>query len=82
MDNNANDAEFLLDSGATHTIVSSKKWFTSFSKDIDTAEVKLGSSHRLRVSGQGAIEVIIRMKGQMTKLIIEDVVSFHRFVRI
>ena len=71
--NHANDVEFLLDSGATHTIVSSKKWFTSFTKDSDTAEVRLGSSHRLRVSGQGTIELIVRMKDRMIKLTIEDV---------
>jgi hypothetical protein len=56
--------QFILDSGATHHLVNSKKWFTEFSKSSITREVLVGSNHRLLVFGQGTIALTIGLNGQ------------------
>ena len=60
--------QFLVDSGASHHVVTGKNWFTSFNKYSDIHEVRVGSNHVLRVQGRGNATLSIRTGNRIEKL--------------
>ena len=70
---NPGQEKFLVDSGATHHMTNSKTWFTSFSRESEVREVRVGSNHRLLVAGQGDARMDVNVGERRVNLELKNV---------
>ena len=76
----SNDA-FILDSGSTHNMVSSRKWMISYRPFVVAREVRLGGSRTLRAKGSGVAQVKFTCNGQTATVLLKDVLFVPRLRR-
>lgn len=70
---NNDSIQYLVDSGASHHVCTEKFWFTSFTKNSDIREVRVGSNHTLRVRGAGDVSLNIRTGKELHTLVLCNV---------
>ncbi len=78
---NQNENQFLADSGATHHVVNSKRWFVAFDKRCSTREVIVGSNHRLLVFGHGTAQLTVALGSKRITITLKNVLYVPRMRR-
>lgn len=69
---------FLVDSGASHHMIGSRKWFTQYVKGQGTRDVRLASNQRLKVAGQGEACLTAKSENKLVDLELKNVLLVPR----
>ena len=72
---------FILDSGSTHNMCSSRKWMTSYHSFPVAREVKLGGARTLSAQGSGGARITFMSNGRPTTVLPKNVLSVPRLRR-
>ena len=75
------DEEFVLDSGATHSMVHNQKWMTEYHPYATPRQVKLGGSQILDALGSGKVIITVDENGKQVPMQLDDVLYVPKLER-
>jgi transposase InsO family protein len=64
---------WVLDSGATHHVTNTRKWYKNFNVEEDIRNVRLGGATSLRVKGSGTIHLTVFNNGVSSTIVLNQV---------
>src|SRR6266702_518218 len=65
--------QWIVDSGASHTMCSNRKWFTHFTPLLTPVKIVLGDNSSIQGTGVSRIAVEMKAKGQWNRAVLQDV---------